>query len=263
MEAMLLVEAVPALHPMHQSTLRRLNVVGGHIATNPAGAAEQTEEQAEQKWVPGQEFLEGNFGPVRKEIENTPLSPDVGSMPTDLRGMYIRNGPNPQFELLGKPYHWFDGDGMIHGVVCNGKNAAGSAVYSNKWIRTNRFERDAKLGPDGYCGEIGVQIMDGINRAFEQPSDKSAVANATARKTDPRDGSRLGKANTALVQHSGRFYALEEGDAPYQVQLPEMSTVGKHTFNGKLRHNFTAHPKVDPVTKEMIFFGYHSSEPLV
>jgi carotenoid cleavage dioxygenase len=225
-------------------------------------AAEQTNDQAET-WIPGQEFLDGNFGPVDKEIASTSLMPDFGSLPADLQGMYIRNGPNPQFELLGKPYHWFDGDGMIHGVVCNGGSGSGTAVYSNKWIQTRRFQRDAKLGADGYCGEIGEQIMDGVNQAFGQPRDMKAVENAALRKTDPTDQQRLGKANTALVQHSGRFFALEEGDAPYQVQLPEMTTVGKHTFNGQLRHNFTAHPKVDPVTKEMIFFGYHSSLPLV
>lgn len=31
----------------------------------------------------------------------------------------------------------------------------------------------------------------------------------------------------------------------------------------KLKHAFTAHPKVDPETQELIFFGYTSKEPVV
>jgi carotenoid cleavage dioxygenase-like enzyme len=60
--------------------------------------------------------------------------------------------------------------------------------------------------------------------------------------------------------------AVVEADAPYVVKLPNLETVGKHDYNGKLKHPFTAHPKVDskvlfipsdiPKTGEMMFFGY-------
>jgi carotenoid cleavage dioxygenase len=162
--------------------------------------------------------------------------------------------------LLGKPYHWFDGDGMIHGVHC----IEGKAFYSNKWVRTKRYALDSKLGEAGCKAEIGENIMAGINKMMgkeEQNADAEGAVQQRAR--DPVTGERLGKANTALLLHNGRFFALEEADAPYEISLPAISTIGRHTFDNKLAHPFTAHPKVCPVTRELIFFGYDSRRPLV
>ena len=54
---------------------------------------------------------------------------------------------------------------------------------------------------------------------------------------------RLGKANTAVLAHGGITLALEEGDAPYQIELPNLDTVKRFTYDNQLKHNFTAHPK--------------------
>ena len=75
-----------------------------------------------------------------------------------------------------------------------------------------------------------------------------------ARKLGILDDSQgLGCANTALVYHAGQLLALHEGDAPYALRLLEgggpMRTLGRRTFGGRLAHPFTAHPKLDPVTK--------------
>lgn len=50
-------------------------------------------------------FLEGNFAPVREEMTSDPLKV-IGELPTDLSGMFVRNGPNPQWTPIGQ-YHWF------------------------------------------------------------------------------------------------------------------------------------------------------------
>ena len=60
-----------------------------------------------------------------------------GEIPEDLHGVYVRNGPNPQHEPVGR-YHWFDGDGMLHAVHF----AEGRATYRNRWVRTDGFERE-------------------------------------------------------------------------------------------------------------------------
>ena len=49
----------------------------------------------------------------------------VGELPAELDGMFIRNGPNPQFAPRG-PYHWFAGDGMIHAFHIENGNIVGS-----------------------------------------------------------------------------------------------------------------------------------------
>jgi hypothetical protein len=59
----------------------------------------------------------GNFAPVVGECEIGDLEVE-GTIPASVRGVYLRNGPNPAREpLLGAArYHWFDGDGMLHWI---------------------------------------------------------------------------------------------------------------------------------------------------
>jgi carotenoid cleavage dioxygenase-like enzyme len=41
----------------------------------------------------------------------------------------------------------------------------------------------------------------------------------------------------------------------------DLSTVGADDFDGKLTTPFTAHPKFDPATGEMMFLGYDFAPP--
>jgi carotenoid cleavage dioxygenase-like enzyme len=176
-------------------------------------------------------YLDGNFAPVHTEITTDTLKV-IGELPPDLSGMFVRNGPNPQWTPIGQ-YHWFDGDGMLHGVRINN----GKATYRNRYVRTRGWEIEH---------EAGKAIWTGL---LEPP------------QRDNPYGSYKNTANTALVWHAGQFLALWEGGAPHAIKLPELETIGEYTYNGKLISPFTAHPKVDPVTGEMMFFGYSFSPP--
>ncbi|PHT47730.1 Carotenoid 9,10(9',10')-cleavage dioxygenase 1 [Capsicum baccatum] len=71
-------------------------------------------------------------------------------------------------------------------------------------------------------------------------------------------------ANTTMIYHHGKLLALREGDKPYVVKVLEdgdMQTLGMLGYNKRLQHSFTAHPKVDPVTREMFTFGYSQTPP--
>jgi carotenoid cleavage dioxygenase-like enzyme len=82
-------------------------------------------------------FRTGNFAPVPDELSETQLEV-TGSIPADLDGWYLRNGPNPR----GDAPHWFVGDGMIHGV----RIEKGSVKwYRNRWVRTDSFKDDFPL----------------------------------------------------------------------------------------------------------------------
>ena len=59
-------------------------------------------------------YLAGPFSPTHEEVTLDDLEV-IGEIPRDLNGVYVRNGPNPQFNPRGR-YHWFDGDGMVHAV---------------------------------------------------------------------------------------------------------------------------------------------------
>lgn len=53
--------------------------------------------------------------------------------------------------------------------------------------------------------------------------------------------------------------ALVENDLPMALRIlvdGRFEEIGRVDYNGKLKHPFTAHPKIDPKTKELLFFGY-------
>lgn len=176
-------------------------------------------------------YLEGNFAPVRDEITADNLKV-IGELPAGLSGMFLRNGPNPQFSPIGQ-YHWFDGDGMIHGVqLQNGK-----ASYRNRYVRTHGYNIEHKAGTALWSGML------------EPPQQ------------DLPGGPSKNTANTALVWHAGKFLAVWEGGNPHALTLPDINTIGAYDFDGELTCAFTAHPKVDPQTGEMRFIGYSMITP--
>jgi len=77
--------------------------------------------------------LRGNYAPVSEEITAFDL-PVEGALPPELRGLYLRNGPNPK---SGTSPHWFTGDGMLHGVRVEGGRAR---WYRNRYVRTRSLE---------------------------------------------------------------------------------------------------------------------------
>ncbi|MFI6508367.1 carotenoid oxygenase family protein [Streptosporangium sp. NPDC050855] len=118
--------------------------------------------------------------------------------------------------------HWFAGHGMLHGVRLRDGRAE---WYRNRWTRTTRFTDGAlSLRPGG-------------------ERDLAAVT-----------------ANTSVIRHSGRTLALVENGLPYEV-TPELDTVGACDFGGRLTTAMTAHPKRDPDTGELLFFGYGFAPP--
>ena len=167
---------------------------------------------------PGNPYLVDNFAPVRDERDDPDLEV-TGAIPPGLRGLLLRNGPDPIVDPDPAGYHWFMGDGMLHGIEL----ADGKAHYRNRWVRTS----DA-------CAALGEPA----------PDDAPPPVNGLG-----------AKANTHIVTHAGRIFALVESSLPTEVR-PDLSTVGATDFDGALTTPFTAHPKLDPVTGELHFFGY-------
>jgi carotenoid cleavage dioxygenase-like enzyme len=88
----------------------------------------------------GNDYLEGDYAPVRREQTITQLAV-TGTIPTHLDGRYLRNGPNPIAEVDPEIYHWFAGDGMVHGVRLRDGNAEWYRNRCNRWIRTPAVAR--------------------------------------------------------------------------------------------------------------------------
>jgi hypothetical protein len=180
-------------------------------------------------------FLKGYFAPVNTEADAGHLQ-ITGEMPKELCGTLYRNGPNPQFAPRG-PYHWFGGDGMIHAFHVENGNVS----YKNRWVRTPKWMIENAEG-------------EGLSGTFGNP-----------RYTDPRVFALNSTiANTNIVWHGGKLLALEEAHAPFSLDPKSLMPVGPkdggyETFGDKLIGPFTAHPKFDPETGEMVFFGYSAT----
>lgn len=172
-----------------------------------------------------------NMAPIDFETEAGPL-PLKGTLPAGLCGTLVRNGPNPVVPDLKE--HWFSGDGMLHAFSL----ADGEVHYRNRWVRTARWQAAAE------------------GRGLAGGFQKAPLSEAPKQQHD--DGS----ANTNVIGHAGRVLALEEAHLPVAVTLPTLTTLGATDFDGGLHGSFTAHPKTDPKTGELLFFGYGTLTPL-
>ena len=168
-------------------------------------------------------YLEGNFAPVHEEVDAFDL-PVQGSIPPELDGRYLRIGPNPVSEPDPEKYHWFIGEGMVHGV----RLADGRAEwYRNRWVRTTPVAE-----------ALGEDAVDGPQPPLFDSS------------------------NTNVLAFGGRTLSLTEMAMPYEL-TEELGTVCRTDFGGPLTNGFTAHPKLDPGTGELHAFGYGIQDPFL
>jgi carotenoid cleavage dioxygenase len=169
--------------------------------------------------------------PSRMEVDIYDCEVD-GEIPTDINGAFYRVGPDPQYPpLLGNDIY-FNGDGMVS--MFRFQN--GHVDFKCRYVRTDKFvlERQARRALFGAYR----------NPFFDDPSVKGKIR---------------GTANTNVVFHAGKLLALKEDSPPVVMDPFTLETEGYYDYNGKLTsETFTAHPKIDPETGEMIAFGYAS-----
>jgi len=181
------------------------------------------------KPFPDHPNLTGGFAPLLMECD----APDLvveGEIPLELSGAFFRNGANPQFAPRGD-YHWFAGDGMVHGFYLKD----GRVSYRNRWVRTVKWQKEKAAG-------------ESLFGAFNPMDSHESVQGM---ETD-------GLANTNIIWHAGKLLALEEAHAPFEMDPATLESIGPYTFDDKLVGPMTAHPKIDPETGEMLFFGYNA-----
>ena len=179
------------------------------------------------KPFPNHPNLVGGYAPIQMECDAPNLIIE-GEVPQDLFGTFYRNGPNPQFAPRGD-HHWFAGDGMIHAFHIEN----GTVSYKNRWARTVKWQHENKAGRS---------LFDAMNPMDIDPSVQGVQTDGTA--------------NTNIVWHGDKLLALEEAHAPFELDPETLETKGPWTFDESLVGPMTAHPKIDPETGEMIFFGY-------
>ena len=156
-------------------------------------------------------FLDDVFAPVPSETESTALRV-VGQLPEALSGVYARIGPNPLKPNRSR-YHWFIGDGMVHGLRLH----AGQAEwYRSRYVGSNTAHK-----------ALGRPIL---------PGPRAGVGDVV---------------NTNVYAHAGRVWAsVEAGMLPVQLDA-RLDSVRHGTFDSPRKQGFTAHPHRDPHTGEL------------
>lgn len=114
-------------------------------------------------------YLQGEFAPVHEEYTLTDLDVE-GTIPDYLDGRYLRNGPNPIGEIDPELYHWFLGDGMVHGIrIRDGK----AEWYRNRWVRPAKG-----FGPNtnviGHAGKT-LALVEGGLANYELTDDLDTI----------------------------------------------------------------------------------------
>ena len=170
--------------------------------------------------TPTNGFLTGAHVPMTEELTIEAL-PVTGAIPAALDGRYLRIGPNP---IAADPanYHWFTGDGMIHGL----RIESGQALwYRNRWVRS-----------EAVSAALGEPRVEGPRHIFDT-------------------------VNTNIFGFAGKtFGVVEAGSTPVEIG-ETLETLRYTDFGGGLHGSFTAHPHADPVTGELHGVCYEATNP--
>ncbi len=157
----------------------------------------------------------------------------TGEIPRELSGAFYRVQPDPQFPpRLGDDIS-FNGDGMITRFHFHD----GQCDFRQRWAKTDKWKLENEAGK-------------ALFGAYRNPLTDDESVKGQIRST----------ANTNAFIFGGRLWAMKE-DSPALVMDPAtMETFGFEKFGGKMTgETFTAHPKIDPKTGNMIAIGYAAS----
>jgi len=176
-------------------------------------------------------FHTGFFAPLRFEAEIHDCEVE-GQVPIDLDGSFYRTCIDRRYPQRMPNDIPYNADGAVD--LFRFRN--GHVDFRTRYIRTPRYvaERAARRALFGVYR----------NRYTNDPSV---------------DGVSMNTGNTTPFVHAGKLYCLKESSPPMLVDPHSLKTLGEYTFDGRLEaQTFTAHPKIDPVSGEMIAFSYEA-----
>lgn len=178
-------------------------------------------------------FLSGNYAPVHDELDVDKLKV-IGEIPVDLQGVYMRNGPNPEFPPIAYAYP-FDGDGMIHAVTLRN----GSASYRNRYVQTKYLLKERKAGKALYGGILHPVSID--PKWLDQNEDPMNLKNG---------------AFIHIIRHAKKYLAFSEGSEAYEMTA-QLNTVGEWIPDlAKDVIPVCPHTRLDPRTGDLWCINY-------
>jgi len=174
----------------------------------------------------------GSNTPRRSEISKRNLEIE-GDIPAEVEGAFFRAVPDNAHAPMYEDDIALNADGMVARFNFEG----GAVDFDIRYVATERYlaEKKARRALFG---------------RYRNPfTDDPSVA-----------GLDRTVSNTTPVWHGGRLFMTKEDGRGYEINPHTLETAGKWDYYGALRsETFTAHPRIDPGTGEMFFFGYEAA----
>ncbi|PYI02460.1 lignostilbene dioxygenase [Aspergillus sclerotiicarbonarius CBS 121057] len=153
-----------------------------------------------------------------------------GDIPTDIDGRFFRVMPDPQMPPFIEDDPWFNGDGNVSAF----RIKDGTVSWQQRYVRTEKFVRERDAGK-ALLGKYRNKFTDAVRFKIRST------------------------ANTNVIYFNRQLLALKEDSPPYAMDPRTLETKGLYDFAGQLPSvTFTAHPKFDPDTGEIVCFGYEA-----
>ena len=191
-------------------------------------------------WNSADPHLSGNFLPVQRETDARDLRVLSGRIPGDLRGVYMRNGPNPRYKPVSFAYP-LDGDGMIHAVYLDG----GRARYRNRFVQTAGLRIEERAGRAVYPSFTHPSPID--PSVFRPGESHVPVKNG---------------AFVNIIRHGDHLLALNEATSCYEMSM-DLETLGEWTAGTAQPLHMGAHNRRHPRTGDLWALEYSWREPVV
>ncbi len=133
-----------------------------------------------------------------------------------------------------------------------------SGLYVRNGTNSSSGVADHFFGGDGMLH--GVRLEKGRakwyrNRYVDTPVYRKESSGFGAPKPEHTTSA------VSVLYHGGKLLSLGEFGYPYVIDPQDLSTLGAFNYEGQLTGNMTAHPRIDPDTGELVFFGYNVIKP--
>ena len=186
----------------------------------------------------GQPTMKGFFSPQRYDSDIRDCEVQ-GKIPADLQGAFVRLGG----EWYYPPKYADDAALNTDGYVSMFRFKGGRVDYKGRFVRTERFQKNLAAGRQLYGYYRNGYTDDPSVRDLNHPAKRTV-------------------SNTTPLVYAGKLFTLKEDGLPYQIDPLTLDTVGTWDFHGKYKsQTHTAHPKIDPVSGEMVTYGYEATGP--
>ena len=156
----------------------------------------------------------------------------TGQIPKEINGTFYRVQPDARFPPVFEDDIHFNGDGSVTAI----RIADGHADFKQRYVRTDRYTHE-------------TAARRALFGRYRNPFTDNETVKGVIRTAS----------NTNVTFWRGMLLASKEDGPPFAMDPVTLETIGRYDFEGQiLAPSFTAHPKFDPDTGEMLCFAYEA-----